>query len=572
MTDDRANYRDPSENNFPSDYDPSKVDSRILIRSKAVREKMYGLDVRGALGQGIEIAGEVASEAKKTSSQTAQRQSRLEKRYEDQIKGSTDISEVIDARRQLGADEAFPLLGDRLNWNDEQIEDFNYSELFGSRFPSLKKRGSYYDSRIASIGINVEDYGAVGDGVTDDTAAIQAAFNSSIYVRGKIVFTRGKKYLLTAGIDNPVGNSKEVDFCGATIHAGADMDYMFKFQNGRFIQNGIFTKEQGKTVTSVFRLSGNNYNIHSLVSGNHKFDVFFDCYNVKESRIHNCRIDMDVENRLGIVIRSNYSVNNMVFGNYWGSGNNVIECTDAQEPTHSYSSEGWIFENNVFLMFRTPFKLDKATAITITSNVIDFVKTRFIIATLGGVLHVSDNWVALDSTSVTGVELSGRFDEANIHHNTFVGNSALDCTVIIAANKSTVWDGNQVRGRFKALGTLTSRNSVETSSNVYMIDNLSDPIMTAYRRNGAFFVIGTESLRMNESYVTFRVEVTEQGTGSFLALEGYREKSNPVYNVTSKIGNLNVLATNTLGTIAFSGYTNLSRLVIKTEVQLLPVL
>ena len=54
--------------------------------------------------------------------------------------------------------------------------------------------------RFADV-VNVRDYGAVGDGVTDDTAAIQAAF---VYAKGrgpvKVVFPAGTYHLGTAGV------------------------------------------------------------------------------------------------------------------------------------------------------------------------------------------------------------------------------------------------------------------------------------------------------------------------------------------------------------------------------------
>lgn len=116
----QVDYRDPTPNNFPDDYDESKVDPRVKLRSKSINGKMNGADVRGALAQGLEIAGVVASEAKKTAAETAVRQNSVEKsqldfvnRYNKQISGNTDLKEVIDAR---GSDVT---LGQRL----DNIED-----------------------------------------------------------------------------------------------------------------------------------------------------------------------------------------------------------------------------------------------------------------------------------------------------------------------------------------------------------------------------------------------------------------------------------------------------------------
>lgn len=53
--------------------------------------------------------------------------------------------------------------------------------------------------------INVKDFGAVGDGVADDTAAIQAAINqAALRGGGEVVFNMGK-YLITSGLTARVG-------------------------------------------------------------------------------------------------------------------------------------------------------------------------------------------------------------------------------------------------------------------------------------------------------------------------------------------------------------------------------
>src|SRR3989344_9295672 len=60
------------------------------------------------------------------------------------------------------------------------------------------------DDKLSEMFTSVKDYGAVGDGVTDDTAAIQAAVNRtaapySTASRGTILFPPGK-YLISAPI------------------------------------------------------------------------------------------------------------------------------------------------------------------------------------------------------------------------------------------------------------------------------------------------------------------------------------------------------------------------------------
>lgn len=79
--------------------------------------------------------------------------------------------------------------------------------------------------------INVRDYGAVGDGVTDDTAAVQAAYDAVPAAGGTLYFPCGKwRFNLTITRNNirVLGDS----FCNA-VHAGdTNESYMTPFSSG----------------------------------------------------------------------------------------------------------------------------------------------------------------------------------------------------------------------------------------------------------------------------------------------------------------------------------------------------
>jgi len=85
---------------------------------------------------------------------------------------------------------------------DELVSKFN------SKFKSLPIRNYFF---------NVEDYGAVHDGVTDDTAAIQAAINACHDAGGGTVWFPGGTYLIAGALQNGIsctvaGSNYDVDF------------------------------------------------------------------------------------------------------------------------------------------------------------------------------------------------------------------------------------------------------------------------------------------------------------------------------------------------------------------------
>ncbi|MFS7001213.1 hypothetical protein, partial [Carnobacterium maltaromaticum] len=97
----RITNRDPYPNNFPDDYDKTKVDPRVRLRTSAVKNKLIGLDTREAMEQAPEIISVVATEAKELSDETSERQDELEERWETVLAETTDGAEVIDARTGL---------------------------------------------------------------------------------------------------------------------------------------------------------------------------------------------------------------------------------------------------------------------------------------------------------------------------------------------------------------------------------------------------------------------------------------------------------------------------------------
>ena len=74
-----------------------------------------------------------------------------------------------------------------------ELEDARNSASYGS-FGVLKDRLDYADQRVVDLSRNVKDYGAVGNGSTDDTAAIQAAIDSLNNARGIVFFPAGFYY------------------------------------------------------------------------------------------------------------------------------------------------------------------------------------------------------------------------------------------------------------------------------------------------------------------------------------------------------------------------------------------
>ncbi|KAI0402848.1 pectate lyase superfamily protein-domain-containing protein [Xylaria palmicola] len=107
--------------------------------------------------------------------------------------------------------------GDRRAWTKGSMDYTREPTLLGSSVaglqvaPYFERKRNQYSDKVASDFVHLKDQGARGDGTTDDTAAVQRAFNT--YGDGsKVIFVDAGTYILT----NTVTIPKDAKIVGET--------------------------------------------------------------------------------------------------------------------------------------------------------------------------------------------------------------------------------------------------------------------------------------------------------------------------------------------------------------------
>ena len=91
----------------------------------------------------------------------------------------------------------------------------------------LSEQLAYIENTKVNYFITPEMFGAVGDGVTDDTQALQDMINFAKNNQHSVMKSQKlRTYLITEGLS--LGAHQKFDFSGATIKAGCSMDYVIK--------------------------------------------------------------------------------------------------------------------------------------------------------------------------------------------------------------------------------------------------------------------------------------------------------------------------------------------------------
>jgi hypothetical protein len=152
------------------------------------------------------------------------------------------------------------------NWNS-----LIYQDLTGS---SWTQTGSgavtrTVDEKLKDV-VSVKDFGAVGDGVVDDTAAIQAAANASV---GKTLLLGQSETYLISSVDFPAGVSLLAN--NSIFRKQAASSTYGIFVRGNFTADLLSLSSPGSASDVGIRVTGGNVRINRLVSTSDAVDSLY---------------------------------------------------------------------------------------------------------------------------------------------------------------------------------------------------------------------------------------------------------------------------------------------------------
>lgn len=207
-----------------------------------IKNAMFGKDVRSSIHNGIAAINE---EVESTTS----RQKQLEGTFDQLIINSGNSNAEIVAGRTNAEGKSFDTIGKRLDNTDSQIkENVNY---------------------LKDISVNVKMFGARGDGIIDDTIAIQNAFNY-----GNIIYFPPGQYKITSSItlpDRPI--SLEGIKRNSVLKIDDSVDILFKNVRRYSIFNNLDIHAKNK----VFQGSLSYCEFNNVyINGSKSTSIFFE--------------------------------------------------------------------------------------------------------------------------------------------------------------------------------------------------------------------------------------------------------------------------------------------------------
>ena len=303
---------------------------------------------------------------------------------------------------------------------------------------------------IGDLGIvNARLYGAVGDGVSDDSAAIQSAIEAASgttvvipagrYVVGTLalpsettmMMLSGATLMIRPGVNGPV---LRIDGDGCSVFGGAIDGNASERSIGT--PDGIRVNGAGARIDSVHIQNTGRYGVFSRASRTHVID----CH-VQDSRsvgiyieppstggIEDCEISGCTVDRVALgndLTEGGIKVHGYVSGEILSFGtritNNIVRMPDAPADTSSICIEAWgfapgsVIANNVTHGGEMGISADRSDGCAITGNVVNRAELRGIELARSGHCTVAGNAVLCDGVTGYGISLNHR--DSSGHHS-----------------------------------------------------------------------------------------------------------------------------------------------------------
>lgn len=357
------------------------------------------------------------------------------------------------------------------------------------------------NSMISGAPFSVLDYGAIGNGIADDTSAIQATLDAAA-TAGTCIYIPSGTYKTTSALTIPErvgikGNSADSSIirptgCDGLIFAVSNgigpvvLEDFWVYGDGSSTYNGI---SYAGTIDAALKVYGLRIN-------RVKVQNFRDAINLRSvwnSSITNCILYFNV---FGVVLRGQCVKidvrNNWIHHNLLGSTTPTatgvyVASTFDYDPsgiTEKRPEDIQIHENLIY-GFPYGIKLNNGLFLTANNNDIDATtNTGVVIGTLGGVLNINENWIGLVGASVNAGIASSELSTSNNIQKNITGNDINSVVlspfgIILETNQHNVnIQGNSISNTNQDIylhscgDIVVSGNNLQgTTTNVYVISS-----------------------------------------------------------------------------------------------------
>lgn len=394
---------------------------------------------------------------------------------------------------------------------------------------------------------NVMWYGAKGDGLNDDTAAIQAAVDDLVV--GQTLFFPTGNYKITSAITI----SKPIQILGE----GQFTTYLTCVGCGAFIINKVSAVQirNIEVATAVRHTTTPNTLIGIDIQGdntNRPFnivlsDVYIDGFQVAiKSNYMWSSIFNNVESNFGAYglraygLSVNNVVNNCSFGGSGLAGSRGIQLAG------DIPSEGWMIDNTLINNFEIGIQIAQNTHIYINNSILDHCKVYGIVTqastNFAGNIVVDGCYIGMDGVGGdSGIALTNGISDTQLRGNKITNNTIIvyagaGCNYGVQCNganeKYNLIEGNSIQGFalydvYIALATDTIvKNNMCLSAlatNIFKGDYISDNVgKVYYERAKTKQKIGSLTITYDEAVPTtgtwvqgdicYKINPTEVGT------------------------------------------------------------
>ena len=243
------------------------------------------------------------------------------------VDASGQTNETLKARLDKEHNEVTTQLEQKADktYVDTAIADIAIGDVNLTNYATINYVDELHDSttlQLAQTMINVKDFGAIGDGIADDTNSIQEAINHASLIENVFVYIPEGTYMIKAHVDET-----------------ETTDYL-RDEGGLELLDNIKLLLHGKAILKAIPNNKRQYNILRIYN---KTNVQIEGGNIEGERLNHTGTGGEWGYGIAILGGSNISIKNINIYNCWGDGIN----TQVYEDDTSSISPDRVYIDNI---------------------------------------------------------------------------------------------------------------------------------------------------------------------------------------------------------------------------------